>query len=113
MARVEYHKLIRDRVKEKIEEKGDSCEVQVLKDDNSFKAALLKKVVEEATELSLAKSREEFLSEYADLMIALDALTALEEFTEADIQLALVESLEKKGGFKSRHFLVASEYKEQ
>jgi predicted house-cleaning noncanonical NTP pyrophosphatase (MazG superfamily) len=113
MARVQYDKLIRDRVKEKIESKGDTCEVEVLKDDDSFKAALLTKLVEEATELSKTTDRGEFLAEYADLMVVLDALTALHEFSEADIKLALVESLEKKGAFKDRHFLRWSEYKDK
>lgn len=112
MRRVQYDKLIRDRVKEKIEREGDGCEVSVLKTDQEFKAALLKKLVEEATELSKTENREDFLAEYADLMVVLDALTNLYELSEADIKLALVESMEKKGGFKERHFLRWSEYKD-
>ncbi len=112
MARVEYNKLIRDRVKEKIESKGDACEVSVLKDESAFKAALLEKLVEEATEISKTSNREDFLAEYADLMVVLDSLTDLYELSGADIKLALVESLEKKGGFKEQHFLKWSEYKE-
>lgn len=110
MARVEYNKLIRDRVKDKIEKSGDTCEVETLKDDGRFKEALLAKLIEEATELAGTKTRDEFLSEYADLMVVLDGLTNLHELSEADIKLALVESLEKKGGFKERHFLLWSEY---
>lgn len=112
MARVEFNKLIRDRVKEKIEEKGDACEVEVLEEDERFKEALHLKLVEEATELSKTSSREEFLNEYADLMVVLDELTSLYEYSEADIKLALIENLERKGGFKLRHFLRWSEYKE-
>ena len=37
---------------------------------------LLKKVVEEAGGLARSRSREDFLREYADLMVVLDALTA-------------------------------------
>jgi len=110
MARVEYNKLIRDRVKDKIEKSGDACEVDILKDKERFKEALLAKLVEEATELSVTKNRDEFLAEYADLMVVLDALTNLHELSEADIRLALVESMEKKGGFDKRHFLRWSEY---
>lgn len=61
--------------------------------------------------MSAAKNRDEFLSEYADLMIVLDELTSRYELSEADIKVAIVESLEKKGGFKSHHFLRWSEYK--
>ena len=111
MARVEFNKLIRDRVKERIEENGDACEVESLNDD-TFVAALREKLKEEAEELASAKSREDFLSEYADLMVVLDELASRYELSEADVKLALVESLEKKGGFKNRHFLRWSEYKE-
>ena len=112
MKRVELNKLIRDRVKDQIEEKGDECYVTHLKDDQEFKSALLTKLVEEATELSSTKTREEFLSEYADLMVVLDSLAEIYELSEADVKLALVENMEKKGGFKNRHFLHWSEYKD-
>lgn len=112
MARVEYNKLIRDRVKEKIESKGDICEVEVLEGDAVFKTALLTKLVEEATELSKTENREEFLAEYADLMVILDELASFYDLSPADIKVALLESLEKKGGFKNRHFLKWSEYKD-
>lgn len=111
MSRVEFNKLIRDRIKEKIESSGDTCEVQILEDDARFKEALLLKLVEEAEELRQAKKREDFLSEYADLMAVLDELCSLYSLSEADIKLAMLESMEKKGGFKSRHFLRWSEYK--
>jgi len=109
MARVYYNKLVRDRIREKIEGKGESCEVRVIEDESEFQQELLKKVVEEADALAKARSREEFLSEYADLMAVLDALTSLLEFSEADIKTAISENMEKKGGFKSRHFLHWSE----
>lgn len=111
MARVEFNKLIRDRLKEKIEGKGDACEVEVLVDDERFKAALLAKLVEEAEELRKTKSRQEFLSEYADLMAVLEELISLYALSEADIKLSMVENMEKKGGYKARHFLRWSEYK--
>lgn len=112
MARVTYNKLIRDHVKEKIESKGDACEVEVLQDDDKFKAALQAKLIEEATELSKTEKREDFLAEYADLMVVLDELARLHDLSAADIKIALVENLEKKGGFAKRHFLLWSEYKD-
>lgn len=111
MSRVEFNKLIRDRIKEKIEKVGDTCEVVVLEDDERFKEALLSKLVEEAEELRQTTNREDFLSEYADLMTVLDELISIYALSEADLKLAMVENMEKKGGFKSRHFLRWSEYK--
>jgi predicted house-cleaning noncanonical NTP pyrophosphatase (MazG superfamily) len=105
MSKVYYNKLVRDLIKSKIEGKGEHCEVRVLEDDQEFEQELLKKVTEEAQALSRVRSREEFLSEYADLMVVLDALTSLLEISEADLQVAMTENLEKKGFYKERHFL--------
>ena len=76
-----------------------------IEDETEFQQELLKKVVEESTALAHVRSREEFLKEYADLMVVLDALTASLELSPADIKLALEENLEQKGGYKKRHFL--------
>ncbi len=114
MKRVYYNKLVRDGIKDKIEGKGEQCEVRAIEDVDEFQQELLKKVSEEAQALSHVGSRKEFLEEYADLMVALDALTALMEFSEADIKTALTENIGKKGFYKERHFLhwsEAGEYK--
>lgn len=100
-----YNKLVRDKIQNKIESKGESCEIRVITEQGEFEQELLKKVVEEAQELSRVESRESFLQEYADLMVALDALTHLMEFSEADIKTALEENVEKKGLYKQRHFM--------
>lgn len=100
-----YNKLVRDRIQDKIESKGEKCEVRVITDDDELEQELLKKVIEEAQALSKVGSRHEFLEEYADLMVVLDALTSKMEFSEADIKTALSENVEKKGFYKKRHFL--------
>ena len=105
MSRVYYNKLIRDSIKGKIEGKGEECDIRKIADDAEFQQELLKKVVEEATALSRVRSREDFLREYADLMVVLDALTELMEFSEADIKMALEENVGKKGKYKDRDFL--------
>lgn len=104
-AKVFYNKLIRDGIPRKIQNNGGLCELRKLSDDLEFQQELLKKVSEEAQALSRVRTREEFLSEYADLMIVLDALTHLLEFSEADIRTSLTDNLEKKGGFAERLFL--------
>lgn len=105
MKRVYYNKLIRDGIPAKIEKNGDEYEVRRLADDSEFEQELLKKVQEESSALSAVRSREEFLAEYADLMVVLDTLTRLLEFSEADIKMALEENIQKKGSFKERLFL--------
>lgn len=103
--KVFYNKLVRDGIKDKIEKKGESCEVRAIEDDSEFEQELLKKVAEEASALSRTRSREEFLDEYADLMVVLDALTRLREFSEADIKLAIEENVSRKGKYNKRHYL--------
>ena len=113
MPKTHFNKLVRDGIKAKIESKGELCELSVLNDDERFKEELLKKVAEEGKELSQTTSREDFLQEYADLMVALDALTSLLELSEADIKTAIEENVSKKGFFKNRHFLHWSETSEK
>lgn len=105
MSKVFYNKLVRDEIKYKIEGKGETCEIRVLDDDSEFEQELLKKVKEEADGLSKARTRDEFIAEYADLMIVLDALTHLLGFSEADINVALEENVKRKGKYEKRHFL--------
>lgn len=103
--RIYYNKLVRDLIKDKIEGKGEQCSIRSIEDDAEFIQELQKKIVEEAKELSATKDRTTFLKEYADLMVVLDALTQHYEVSEAEMQVAMTESLEKKGLYKNRHFM--------
>lgn len=96
---------MRDRIKAKIEGNREACEIRTITDDAEFEQELLKKVAEESRAIAHVRSREEFLEEYADLMVALDALTAVLEISPAEIQVALKENIDKKGVYQARHFL--------
>jgi len=101
--------LIRDLIKDKIESQGDKCSVRTIEDDAEFQQELLKKIIEEAGALARTRSRKDFLDEYADLMMVLDALTAELEISPAEIQLALEENIAKKGKYLKRNWLEWSE----
>lgn len=105
MSRVYYNKLVRDMIPQKIHRKGEEYEVRKLEDDSEYEQELLKKVIEEAGGVAMSKSREEFLTEYADLMVVLDALTQHYGFSEADIKVSMSENVAKKGFYKERYFL--------
>lgn len=105
MKKVYYNKLVRDFIKTKIEQKGESCDIRIIEDDAEYQQELLKKVVEEAGALAHTRSREDFLAEYADLMVVLDALTSSLEFSPADIETAMAENIERKGMYAQRHFM--------
>ena len=109
MKKVYYNKLVRDRIQTKIEGKGEACSVRSIEDVDEFIQELLKKVIEEADALAHSRTRAEFLSEYADVMVVLDALTSTLEISETDLRIAMTENVEKKGLYKNRHFLNWSE----
>lgn len=105
MDKIYYNKLVRDDIKERIEAKGESCEIRVITDDKEFEQELLKKIREEASSLAHCRSRADFLQEYSDLMVVLDALTKQLGFSEADIKIAMEENIKLKGFYTNRHFL--------
>lgn len=105
MGKVYYNKLVRDHIETKILSRGEQCDVRELNDAAEFEKELAKKIVEEAHELAHARTRADFLHEYADLMVALDALTAHMEVSPAELSLAMQENIEAKGLYKKRHYL--------
>lgn len=70
--RVTYNKLVRDRIPEIIQSQGHRAVTHVL-DDDSYHAALLAKLVEEAQEARDA-SAQELPAELADVLQVLQAL---------------------------------------
>lgn len=103
--RVYYNKLIRDKIVDKIRGKGEECEVRRLTDDQEFEQELLKKVAEEAGALSRARSRDELLDEFADLMEVLDALKNHLTLEDDELAKARTEKAAKQGTFNDRVFL--------
>ena len=67
MKKIHYHKLVRDRIPQRIAESGGIYKVKVL-DRKAFCAELLKKVGEEASGLLSAKKKEEIVSELGDVL---------------------------------------------
>ena len=105
MSRVYYNKLVRDNIKGIIEGKGESCDVRQIVDDDEFHQELLKKVVEEAKALSMVRTRQEFIEEFADLMLVLDTINEFLQFTPEEIDSAMQANVDRKGRYHNRHFL--------
>jgi predicted house-cleaning noncanonical NTP pyrophosphatase (MazG superfamily) len=72
LMRVDYDKLVRDRIPEIIGSRGDRAVARVL-DEAAYRGALLAKLVEEAQEASRAGA-EELPAELADVLEVLQAL---------------------------------------
>lgn len=107
--RIYYNKLVRDNIPAKIEAKREQCGIRKITDAQEFQQELLKKVREEAASLAMVRTREEFLEEYADLMVVLETLTEQLEISDPVLAKARAENLLKKGGYKHGYFLEWSE----
>ena len=109
LTRIYYNKLVRDNTKDKIEAKGHHCEMRVISDVQEFQQELLKKIREEAYSLSMSRSRDDFLKNYADLMIVIESMMVQLDATTEELKEVREKNLQKKGAFKKRHFLTWSD----
>jgi predicted house-cleaning noncanonical NTP pyrophosphatase (MazG superfamily) len=95
--RVDYNKLVRDRIPEIIGSRGDRAVTRVL-DEAAFRDALLAKLVEEAQEATGAVV-EELPAELADVLEVLQVLAkALGMCWEQLLALA-ADKRTRRGGF--------------
>jgi len=98
----EYPKLVRDNIPEIIEkDRGKKPETRTL-EGAEFQKYLLKKIVEEATELRNAKDREHMAEEMADMFAIIDELLATNDLKLEDIRKIQTQKAEKRGGFGKR-----------
>lgn len=109
ISRIYYNKLVRDNIPNIIKSKHEQCEVRQITDVQEFQQELFKKIKEEAASLSMTRTKEEFLSEYTDLMVVLDTIIEQLEISPDDIQQIRNENLLRKGGYKHQYFLQWSE----
>lgn len=109
--RIYYNKLVRDNIKDIIESKGETCEIRPIVSEREFEQELMKKVVEEASALSMCRERDEFLHEVTDLMLVLETLNEHLQFTDQEIKDAMDKNVAAKGLYAKRHFLHWSEDK--
>jgi predicted house-cleaning noncanonical NTP pyrophosphatase (MazG superfamily) len=99
----EYPKLVRDRIPEIIETKtGTRPEQRILSDDQEFLEYLLKKMVEESTELQHSGEHNNLEEELADIFELIDTILRFKGKTPEDIIKIQTEKREKRGGFKKR-----------
>lgn len=101
-----YKKLIRDSIPSIIEKDNKTCIVTIL-DDEQFLIELKKKLVEEATEVFKASSRDEIISELADIQEIVDKLK--QEYGLDQDEINRVQSIKatKNGKFDKKLFLVS------
>jgi len=107
--RQEHNKLVRDKIPEIIEQNGDSATVHILNNDE-YKKALLKKLVEEADEtLNAGADKDELKKEISDVLEVLDYIIESFELEKKEIEKIKTIRKEKRGGFDKKIFLEHTE----
>jgi predicted house-cleaning noncanonical NTP pyrophosphatase (MazG superfamily) len=98
-----YNKLVRDKIPNIIEEKGETPVVKVL-DEINYKKELEKKLYEEYKEVIEANG-DERIEELADMLEVIRALACLENKNLNDIIEKADKKSEKRGAFNQKIFL--------
>lgn len=105
---ISHSKLVRDRIPEIIQADGHRAVTRIL-DEETYRAALLEKLTEEAHEARQAPA-DQLAAELADVLEVLQALAAAHNLTWNDILTMAARKRAERGAFHGRIFL---EYVEQ
>ncbi len=100
---MKYNKLVRDRIPEIIETKGQTCKTHIA-EEIEYTTKLKEKLQEEAAEFA----KDDNIEELADLMEVVEAIKKLKGFDSAELEKVRLEKHEKRGGFEKRIILEES-----
>jgi predicted house-cleaning noncanonical NTP pyrophosphatase (MazG superfamily) len=100
---MQYNKLVRDRIPEIIEAKGQTCKTHIA-EEMEYAAKLKEKLQEEAAEFV----KDDNIEELADLLEVVEAIKKLKGFDSAELEKVRLEKHEKRGGFEKRIILEES-----
>ena len=97
-----YNKLVRDRIPEIIEAKGDKCEIAILSDEEYLKL-IDAKLDEELAEYHSDQNIEEL----ADLLEVIHAAAIARGYTIEQLEAVRTKKAEERGGFKEKTLLIS------
>ena len=100
MKQIEYHKLVRDRIPEIIEQDGKKCICSILPEQD-YIDMLDQKLNEELAEYQESKSMEEL----ADLLEVIIAVSAARGSSIDEVERIRIRKKEKRGGFEKKILL--------
>lgn len=103
------NKLWRDKTPARIAPEGAKVYSRKL-DDAEFNLQLRNKLLEEAEEVHTAQTRQELISEIADVFEVIDTLAQLHGITKDEIYAFQAQKREERGGFEGRLFVEKSEH---
>lgn len=95
-----YHKLVRDRIPEIIENDGKKCVCETLSDED-YISLLDQKLNEELAEYQESKSLEEL----ADLLEVVQAVVKARGWTLEELEQVRADKAVKRGGFERKILL--------
>ena len=95
-----YHKLVRDRIPEIIENDGKKCVCETLSDED-YISLLDQKLNEELAEYQESKSLEEL----ADLLEVMQAVVKARGWTLKELEQVRADKAVKRGGFERKILL--------
>lgn len=101
----DYPKLIRDKIPEKIQADGREAEVDIAKTDGEYLKYLLKKMLEESSELQHSLKHGNMREELADIFELIYAILKLKGWSIEDVIETQTEKRKKNGGFDKRLIL--------
>ena len=101
MRTIVYHKLVRDRIPEIIENSGKTCSTSILSESEYIKM-LDEKLNEELLEYQESKSIEEL----ADLLEVVRAVAAARGSSIEEVERIRLDKAAKRGGFEKRILLL-------
>ncbi|MCR6686570.1 nucleoside triphosphate pyrophosphohydrolase [Pseudoxanthomonas sp.] len=96
--RIEFNKLVRDKVPAGIEGRGESVDIAYVTGEAHLQG-LRQKLVEEALEAVDAKDTDSIKEELADVLEVISAIESLLGVERAEIERVRRRKLEKRGGF--------------
>ena len=105
--RKKYHKLVRDKIPEIIQQSGLKCETLTLS-ESEYRQALREKVVEEAQEIAVA-DEENLITELADIYEVIDAIIETYGINRELIIAEQMRRRQERGGFQKRIKLLWTE----
>ena len=105
--RKKYHKLVRDKIPEIIQQSGLKCETLTLS-ESEYRQALREKVVEEAQEIAVA-DEENLITELADIYEVIDTIIEIYGINRELIIAEQIRRRNERGGFQKRIKLLWTE----
>jgi predicted house-cleaning noncanonical NTP pyrophosphatase (MazG superfamily) len=96
--KAEFNKVVRDKIPEMIEAKGEAVEVLTLKGE-ALVEALRRKLVEESFEALDAKTGDDLIAELADALEVIEAIASHLDVPFAQVRAEQADKRGRRGGF--------------